>query len=441
MLMRLYTFFVAALLACCTAAGPLHPELPQLVGKSWIPDWWFPFPRPSTKAATTTTRLATSTTRLATTTTQPTTTSSKPGTTSTTKPVTSTPQPATSTAQPAISSTATATATLASTSTSTTSTSASASTSAASPSTPTTVVPFGQIIRSCTVKGTVAITFDDGPYDYTNKLLDIFDANGSKATLFVNAQNFGSITDYSSVMLRAFNTGHQIASHTYNHADLSTLNRAGIISEMTKLDDVLATITNGYRPTYMRAPYFAYSPLVLQTMAELKYHVIEADIDTKDYEHDTPDGVSVSVGFFRDGLNAGGSIALAHDVHQTTVDLLIQQLLDELKRRGLRAVTVGECLGDPRANWYRTTPVQVPTGTSTTSPTATPTSPGTPPPAPTQPGVASNCQKWHTVVSGDTCYDIAAANGISLDNLYKWNPAVGTNCASLWLGYAVCVGI
>lgn len=112
---------------------------------------------------------------------------------------------------------------------------------------------------------------------------------------------------------------------------------------MTKLDDVLATITNGYRPTYMRAPYFAYSPLVLQTMAELKYHVIEADIDTKDYEHDTPDGVSVSVGFFRDGLNAGGSIALAHDVHQTTVDLLIQQLLDELKRRGLRGMFTSRC--------------------------------------------------------------------------------------------------
>ncbi|EGD91821.2 uncharacterized protein TERG_08038 [Trichophyton rubrum CBS 118892] len=306
MLMRLYTFFVAALLACCTAAGPLHPELPQLVGKSWIPDWWFPFPRPSTRAATTTTTPATSTTGLATTTTKPTTTSSKP--------VTPTPQPATSTAQPAISSTANATATApassALTSTTSSSTSASTSTSAAAPSTPTIVVPFGQVIRSCTVKGTVAITFDD-----------------------------------------AFNTGHQFASHTYDHADLSTLNGAGIISEMTKLDDVLATITNGYRPTYMRVPYFAYSPLVLQTMADLKYHVIEADIDTKDYEHDTPDGVSVSVGFFRDGLNAGGSITLAHDVHQTTVDLLIQQLLDELKRRGLKAVTVGECLGDPRANW------------------------------------------------------------------------------------------
>ncbi|KAF3491976.1 uncharacterized protein GIQ15_01493 [Arthroderma uncinatum] len=316
-------------------------------------------------------------------------------------------------------------------------------------------VPFGQIIKGCTVNGTVAITFDDGPYDYTSELLDIFDSNGAKATLFVNAQNFGSITSYSAVLQRAFNGGHQIASHTYDHADLSTLTRAGIVSEMTKLDDVLASIINGNRPTYMRAPYFAYNTLVLQTMADLKYHVIDANIDTKDYEHDTADGVAISVSLFEQQLDAGGSIALAHDVHQTTVELLVQQLLDELKNRGLRAVTVGECLGDPKANWYRTTPVQTTTTTPTPTPTPTPTTTSTrttttatsstkttvPPPAPTQAGAAANCTKWHTVVSGDGCWDLSNQYGIALSDFYTWNPAVGSNCANMWLGYAVCVGI
>lgn len=107
---------------------------------------------------------------------------------------------------------------------------------------------------------------------------------------------------------------------------------------MSTFDDVFASITNGYRPTYMRVPYFAYSPLVLQTMADLKFHVIEVDIDTKDYENDTPAGASVSFSNFKNGLNAGGSMVLAHDVHQTTVDVLIQQMLDELKSRGLKGM-------------------------------------------------------------------------------------------------------
>ncbi|EFE38928.1 hypothetical protein TRV_06369 [Trichophyton verrucosum HKI 0517] len=214
-------------------------------------------------------------------------------------------------------------------------------------------IPFGTVINQCTVNGTIALTFDDGPYDYTGPLLDIFAKNGAKGTFFVNAMNFGNIMDYADVIKRMYKEGHMLGSHTYSHADLSKLNSTGIALEMKKLDDILAPIIDGNRPTYMRAPYFAYSDTVSKTMAELKYHMIDANIDTKDYEHATPDGVPISVENFKKGLEAGGTITLCHDVHQTTVELLIQQLLDEIKKRGLRAVTVGECLGDPQANWYR----------------------------------------------------------------------------------------
>lgn len=44
-------------------------------------------------------------------------------------------------------------------------------------------------------------------------------------------------------------------------------------------------------------------------------------------------------------------------------------------------------------------------------------------------------------MTGDTCYDLAEDNGISLDDFYAWNPAVGSSCAGLDTGYYVCVGI
>ncbi|KHN93945.1 LysM domain-containing protein [Metarhizium album ARSEF 1941] len=78
----------------------------------------------------------------------------------------------------------------------------------------------------------------------------------------------------------------------------------------------------------------------------------------------------------------------------------------------------------------------------TSTAAATPTTPATsPPPAETQSGAAEDCNKWHVVQSGDGCYDLAQANGILLDDFYKWNPGVGQDCAQLWLGYAVCVGV
>ncbi|KAM5431516.1 putative peptidoglycan-N-acetylglucosamine deacetylase [Microsporum ferrugineum] len=211
-------------------------------------------------------------------------------------------------------------------------------------------IPYGQVISNCVVNGTIAISFDDGPFDYTAPLLDLLDQYGAKGTFFVNAMNFGNIKDYADVIKRMYTSGHHLGSHTYSHADLGKLSAA---KEMNMLDSILATIIDGNRPTYMRAPYFSYSDIALKTLGELQYHVIDASIDTKDYEHATPDGVPISLQNFKQGLNAGGSITLCHDVHQTTVELLVKQILDEVKARGLRAVTVGECLGDPQANWYR----------------------------------------------------------------------------------------
>ncbi|KAF2130127.1 carbohydrate-binding module family 50 protein [Dothidotthia symphoricarpi CBS 119687] len=79
------------------------------------------------------------------------------------------------------------------------------------------------------------------------------------------------------------------------------------------------------------------------------------------------------------------------------------------------------------------------TPTPTTSQPPTNTG-GTPPPAETQPGAISSCKKWYVVVSGDGCWGIANAAGISLEDFYKWNPGVG-ECSALWPDYAVCIGI
>lgn len=63
--------------------------------------------------------------------------------------------------------------------------------------------------------------------------------------------------------------------------------------------------------------------------------------------------------------------------------------------------------------------------------------------APTQTGIASNCARYYTVQSGDSCQGIVDkyAGAFTLSDFYAWNPAVGSGCSSLWVGYAVCVGL
>lgn len=75
-------------------------------------------------------------------------------------------------------------------------------------------VPFGAVINNCVTPGTIALTFDDGPYSYTNTLLDTLAEYGAVATFFLNGINLGSITSYPDVLQRAVAEGHQLGSHT-----------------------------------------------------------------------------------------------------------------------------------------------------------------------------------------------------------------------------------
>ena len=107
------------------------------------------------------------------------------------------------------------------------------------------------------------------------------------------------------------------------------------MSQMTLLEDALLQIIQKY-PTYMRPPYFSSNELVLQTMGELAYHVITADIDTLDWANDSEGGIQTAVQNFRDGVARGGTIELSHDVHHWTANCLVQAMIDEVKGRGLR---------------------------------------------------------------------------------------------------------
>ncbi|EWY97095.1 hypothetical protein FOYG_05577 [Fusarium oxysporum NRRL 32931] len=72
-------------------------------------------------------------------------------------------------------------------------------------------------------------------------------------------------------------------------------------------------------------------------------------------------------------------------------------------------------------------------------PTPTQPSNGVTTPSPIQSGITKNCKKFHQVKSTTTCASIQNYYKITMANLFKWNPAIGSTCKSLWMGYWVCV--
>ena len=227
-------------------------------------------------------------------------------------------------------------------------------------------VAYGSsVIGSCTVPGTVALTFDDGPNIYTEELLDLLDKYNAKATFFITGINNakGPIDDpslpWEPLILRMRKSGHQIASHTWSHQDLSALSREQLRDQMLRNEAALRNILGSF-PTYMRPPYSRCGPEngCLEEMGDLGYHIVLYDIDTKDYSHDSSDQIQFSKDRFDSFLNSAKAsvkswLVIAHDVHEQTVHNLTEHMLKRLLNDGYRPVTVGECLNDPQEFWYR----------------------------------------------------------------------------------------
>ena len=70
----------------------------------------------------------------------------------------------------------------------------------------------------------------------------------------------------------------------------------------------------------------------------------------------------------------------------------------------------------------------------TSSTTATTTAPGSGiiTPQPLQPDMLVDCNKSHYISKGNACDQITSYNGISHEDVTKWNPRVGTSCTSMW---------
>ncbi|EFE44609.1 hypothetical protein TRV_00605 [Trichophyton verrucosum HKI 0517] len=226
-------------------------------------------------------------------------------------------------------------------------------------------VPYGEAaIYDCTVPNTIALTYDDGPYTYTKDLLDMLDSFNVKATFFVTGINLGkgAIDDpnypWADLIRRMYNSGHQIASHTWSHQNLDQISASQRKMQMVKNEMALRNILGGF-PTYMRPPYSSCSDAsgCLKDMDDLGYHVTYFNLDTDDYNNATPDLIQNSKDIFDSYITKGGRslLEIGHDVHRQTVYNLTDHILRRLEGSGYRAVTVGECLGDPPANWYRWT--------------------------------------------------------------------------------------
>jgi peptidoglycan/xylan/chitin deacetylase (PgdA/CDA1 family) len=192
----------------------------------------------------------------------------------------------------------------------------------------------------------VALTFDDGPNEpATSRILDILDAKGVKATFFVVGENAEA---YPDTVRREVADGQAVGNHSYHHRKRDTL-RDLHYREVTRTQDVIEAIA-GIRPSLYRSPNGFHTPWQLRAVRRAGLTTVHWDVQTKDWERPSPDTIVKRV---LDHVHPG-AIVLMHDGDDTnhgsdrtpTIEAL-PRIIDALRARGYRLVTVPELLGKP----------------------------------------------------------------------------------------------
>lgn len=183
------------------------------------------------------------------------------------------------------------------------------------------------------------LTFDDGPSDNTNAILDILQEYNIKATFFVICKE-GEAAE--AAYRRIVEEGHTLAMHSYTHQyNVVYKNMASFKKDVTDIQDYLYEVT-GVRSTYYRFPGGSSNSISKVPIKKCIKWLDSQGIDYYDWNSMTGDasGKQYSVkklveNAMEDTVKYHTSVILMHDANDknTTVEAL-PKLIRQLQKEG-----------------------------------------------------------------------------------------------------------
>ena len=194
------------------------------------------------------------------------------------------------------------------------------------------------VSQAHTRQRTVALTFDDGPSQYTPQVLSVLERNHVNATFFVIGDQVASRAAY---VRRELRDGDVVGDHTWSHANVS----GGGALARGQLQSALGAIqrVSGFRTCVFRAPYGAVSGALFSVASQLGLTTIQWNVDPRDWARPGVDAIVSNVlANVRPGY-----IVIMHDgggPRSQTVAAL-PRIIRTLRSRGYTFDTIPELLG------------------------------------------------------------------------------------------------
>jgi peptidoglycan/xylan/chitin deacetylase (PgdA/CDA1 family) len=184
-------------------------------------------------------------------------------------------------------------------------------------------------------KPMIALTFDDGPSQYTEHIVKLLDRYGCRATFCVLGTRVGP---QASRVRAVAAQGSEVVGHSWDHKNLTSLSNKKLRRELKKTNNAIRSVT-GVRPKMYRPPYGAYDEKVCKMSKKLNLALLTWSLDTKDWKSLDPKKVYGKIKKYakRD------QILLMHDIHETTAEAM-DEVIPWLIGQGYELVTVSELM-------------------------------------------------------------------------------------------------
>ncbi|OUM61303.1 carbohydrate esterase family 4 protein, partial [Piromyces sp. E2] len=222
------------------------------------------------------------------------------------------------------------------------------------------------VYTTCLEPGQFALTFDDGPNPETTPIaLEVLERYNIKATFFINAVNWSNLLEDPNAVecvKKTYAAGHDIGSHTFRHKDLfSAIEDDTLKENIDDMTDLIESII-GVRPAYFRPPsgnggYKESDPhkkemskMIQEYLGERGYSIIMWGTDTRDWQY--KEDVDKVIETLNEQLadpsvspKTHSFITLLHDVHPTTVNLVLPAVIEYVQSLGYTFVPLSKCIG------------------------------------------------------------------------------------------------
>jgi len=135
------------------------------------------------------------------------------------------------------------------------------------------------ICKADTTEKKIALTFDDGPNEYTHEVLDILDKQNIKSTFFCVGTNIDNNKDILKEINR---NGHIIGNHTWSHHKWFDFFPSKKMKKDIVKNAELIYQQTGKKVKLFRPPYGVTNPPLKKAIANLNYHTIGWSIRSLD---------------------------------------------------------------------------------------------------------------------------------------------------------------